>query len=121
MFLQSGEQGASAGLSATFPNDWRDELHTQQGTFSLLPQIVRAVKLPVVAAGGIATGQGVQAAFSLGASAVQIGTAFMLCPEATTSALHRAQLAASATRPEHHHTQLTTLFTGRPARGITNC
>jgi nitronate monooxygenase len=120
MFLRKDEHGSHAGLSHTFPQDWQSELSTQQGTFTLLPQIVAAVKVPVIAAGGIASPQGVQAAFALGASAVQIGTAFMLCHEATTSAVHRAQLAHSAAHPEQHHTQLTTLFTGRPARGITN-
>ena len=109
-----------AGLSHSFPSDWASELATQQGTFTLLPQIVQAVKLPVIAAGGIADLAGVQAAFVLGASAVQIGTAFMLCPEATTSAVHRAALTRSAAHPELHHTELTTLFTGRPARGIRN-
>jgi nitronate monooxygenase len=120
IFLRTNEHGLHAGLSETFPSDWRNELSNQQGTFTLLPQIAASVKLPVIAAGGIADSQGVQAAFALGASAVQIGTAFMLCIEATTSALHRAQLAHSAAHPEQHHTQLTTLFTGRPARGITN-
>lgn len=120
VFLNAHEMGAHPGLSATFPSDWRNELSTQQGSFTLLPQIAAAVKVPVIAAGGIASAQGVQAAFALGASAVQIGTAFMLCDEATTSAVHRAALAKSAAHPEQHHTQLTTLFTGRPARGITN-
>jgi nitronate monooxygenase len=120
IFLRTNEHGLHAGLSETFPSDWRNELSNQQGTFTLLPQIAASVKLPVIAAGGIADSQGVQAAFILGASAVQIGTAFMLCVEATTSALHRAQLTHSAAHPEQHHTQLTTLFTGRPARGITN-
>jgi nitronate monooxygenase len=120
MFLLRDPQGAHAGLSSAFPSDWRHELSTQQGLFSLLPQISAAVKLPVIAAGGVASSQGVQAAFALGASAVQVGTAFMLCPEATTSAVHRAALAKSAAHPEQHHTQLTTLFTGRPARGISN-
>ncbi len=120
MFLRTHENGQHEGLSATFPDDWKSELATQQGTFTLLPQIVAAVNVPVIAAGGIASAQGVHAALALGASAVQVGTAFMLCPEATTSALHRAQLAHSAAHPQQHHTQLTTLFTGRPARGITN-
>jgi len=92
------------------------DLTRQQGTFALLPQIVRAVKLPVIAAGGIATAEGVAAATALGASAVQIGTAFMLCNEAKTSALHRAALQSETAR----HTALTNLFTGRPARGIVN-
>ncbi len=120
VFLRTNEHGSHVGLSSPFPDDWRNELSTQQGTFTLLPQIVAAVKVPVIAAGGIANAQGVQAAFALGASAVQIGTAFMLCDEATTSAVHRTALAHSANHPEQHHTQLTTLFTGRPARGITN-
>jgi nitronate monooxygenase len=93
-----------------------DDLSTQIGTFALLPQIVRAVKLPVIAAGGIADAQGVAAAMALGAAGVQIGTAYLLCPEATTGAVHRAALKSAAAR----HTALTNLFTGRPARGIVN-
>lgn len=93
-----------------------DDLNTQVGTFALVPQIVRAVKVPVIAAGGIANAQGVAAAMALGAAAVQIGTAYMLCPEATTAPLHRAALKSEAARV----TALTNLFTGRPARGIVN-
>ncbi len=93
-----------------------DDLSTQVGTFALLPQIIRAVRLPVVAAGGIADAQGVRAALSLGAAAVQVGTAYLLCPEATTSPMHRTALTSEAAR----HTALTNLFTGRPARGIMN-
>lgn len=93
-----------------------DDLARQMGTFALLPQIVRAVNLPVIAAGGIADAQGVAAAMALGAAGVQIGTAYLLCPEATTSAIHRAALQSEAAR----HTALTNVFTGRPARGILN-
>ncbi len=93
-----------------------DDLTTQLGTFALVPQIVRAVKLPVIAAGGIADARGVAAALALGAAGVQVGTSYLLCPEATTSAVHRAALASAAAR----HTALTNLFTGRPARGIVN-
>lgn len=93
-----------------------DALTTQLGTFALLPQIVRAVRLPVIAAGGVADRQGVAAALALGAAAVQIGTAYLLCDEATTSAVHRAALQSEAAR----HTALTNVFTGRPARGIVN-
>lgn len=93
------------------------DLSRQMGTFALLPQVVRAVSVPVIAAGGIATADGVRAALALGAAAVQVGTAFMLCDEATTSPLHRAALQSEAAR----HTALTNLFTGRPARGILNC
>jgi nitronate monooxygenase len=89
---------------------------TQMGTFALLPQIVRAVKVPVIAAGGIADAQGVAAAMKLGAAGVQIGTAYLLCPEATTSAVHRAALASTGAR----ETALTNLFTGGVARGIVN-
>ncbi len=92
------------------------DLSVQMGTFALVPQIVRAVKVPVIAAGGIAGAQGVAAALALGASAVQVGTAYLLCPEATTSKVHRAALSSDAAR----HTALTNLFTGRPARGIFN-
>lgn len=92
------------------------DLNTQLGTFALVPQIVRAVNIPVIAAGGIADPKGVAAAVALGASGVQIGTAYMLCTEATTSAVHRAALKSDAARV----TALTNLFTGRPARGIVN-
>jgi nitronate monooxygenase len=92
------------------------DLSTQLGTFALLPQIVQNVKVPVIAAGGIADANGVAAAMALGASGVQIGTAYMLCPEATTSAVHRAALQSEAARI----TALTNIFTGRPARGIVN-
>jgi nitronate monooxygenase len=93
-----------------------ENLNSQIGTFALLPQMVRAVKLPVIAAGGIADAKGVAAAMALGAAGVQIGTAYLLCPEATTSPVHRAALKSEAAR----HTALTNLFTGRPARGIAN-
>lgn len=91
-----------------------EDLTTQVGTFALLPQIVRGVKLPVIAAGGIADARGVAAAIALGAAAVQVGTAYLLCPEATTSAVHRATLKSEAAR----HTALTNVFSGRPSRGI---
>ena len=93
-----------------------DDLTRQPGTFALVPQIVHAVKVPVIAAGGIADAAGVRAALALGAVAAQVGTAYLLCPEATTSKVHRAALKSDAAR----HTALTNLFTGRPARGIVN-
>ena len=107
-------QGVEAGGHRG--NFLSDDISTQPGTFALLPQVVRAVKVPVIAAGGIADARGVAAAMALGASAVQIGTAYLLCPEATTSAVHRAALKSEAAR----NTTLTNLFTGRPARGIVN-
>ena len=93
-----------------------DDLTTQIGTLALVPQVVKAVRTPVIAAGGIADANGVAAALALGATAVQVGTAYLLCPEATTSAIHRAALKGEDAR----HTALTNVFTGRPARGIMN-
>ncbi len=93
-----------------------EDLTTQVGTFALLPQVLREVKIPVIAAGGIADAKGVAAALALGAAGVQVGTSYMLCPEATTSAVHRAALKSAAAR----HTALTNIFTGRPARSIVN-
>lgn len=92
------------------------ELSTQIGMLALVRQIVRAVNIPVIAAGGIADRPGVAAALALGAAGAQIGTAYLLCPEATTSPVHRAALKSDAAR----HTALTNLFTGRPARSIMN-
>lgn len=92
------------------------DLSLQSGTFALLPQVVAAVRVPVIAAGGIADAAGVAAALALGAAAVQVGTAYLLCPEAMTSPLHRAALAGE----DRTHTELTRLFTGRPARGLVN-
>jgi nitronate monooxygenase len=93
-----------------------EDLSTQTGTFALLPQIVRAVKVPVIAAGGIADAKGVAAAMALGAAGAQIGTAYLLCPEATTGPVHRAALKSEAAG----HTALTNLFSGGHARGIVN-
>ena len=86
------------------------------GTMALVPQIVDAVRVPVIAAGGIADGRGIAAAFALGASGVQMGTAFLGCPEATLSPLYRAQLRAAT----DDATELTRAFTGRAARAIRN-
>ena len=110
IIAQGLEAGGHRGMFLT------DDLTTQSGTFALLPQIVRAVRVPVIAAGGIADADGVAAALQLGAAAVQVGTTYLLCPEATTSAVHRAALASDAAR----HTAVTNVFTGRPARGIVN-
>jgi nitronate monooxygenase len=109
IIAQGTEAGGHQGV-------FLSETCMQIGTFALVPQIVRAVKVPVIAAGGIADAQGVAAAMALGATAVQLGTAYLLCPEATTSKVHRAALKSEAAR----ETALTNLFTGRPARGIMN-
>lgn len=93
-----------------------EDMATQVGTMALVPQVVDAVKVPVIAAGGIADGRGVAAASMLGASAVQIGTAYLFCPEAGISSIH-AQALAGAT---DDNTAITNLFTGRAARGIVN-
>ncbi|HSB85251.1 MAG TPA: nitronate monooxygenase, partial [Ilumatobacteraceae bacterium] len=93
-----------------------NDLTTQVGTFALVPQLVRALKVPVIAAGGIADAEGVRAARALGAAGVQVGTAYLLCPEATTTDIHRQALRSEAAR----HTALTNVFTGRPARAIVN-
>lgn len=110
VIAQGLEAGGHRGMFLT------EDPSTQVGTLALVPQIAAAVKVPVVAAGGIADAQGVAAAMALGAAGVQVGTAYLLCPEATTSAVHREALKSEAAR----HTALTNLFTGRPARGIVN-
>jgi len=110
IIAQGLEAGGHRGVFLT------QDLSTQAGSFALLPQVVRAVKLPVIAAGGIADAKGVAAAMALGAAGAQIGTAYLLCPEATTSAVHRAALKSEAAR----HTALTNLFSGGHARGIVN-
>jgi nitronate monooxygenase len=110
VIAQGVEAGGHRGIFLS------DDLTTQSGTFALLPQVVNAVRVPVIAAGGIADAKGVAAAMSLGAAGAQLGTSYLLCPESTTSAVHRAALKT----PEARHTALTNLFTGRPARGIMN-
>jgi nitronate monooxygenase len=110
IIAQGVEAGGHRGMFLT-----RD-LATQQETLALLPEVVAAVKVPVVAAGGIADAEAVRMAQMLGATAVQVGTAYLLCPEATTTRIHRQALASDAAQ----YTALTNLFTGRPARGIVN-
>jgi nitronate monooxygenase len=93
-----------------------DDMARQVGTFALVPQVVDAVSVPVIAAGGIADARGVVAAFALGACAVQIGTAYLFCPEANVSPVHLAALRYAG----DEDTMVTNVFTGRPARGIVN-
>ncbi len=93
-----------------------DNLATQIGTFALVPQIVDAVRVPVIATGGIGDARAITAALALGASAVQIGTAFLFCPESKILAPHRAALKSA----RDDGTLLTNVMTGRPARGIIN-
>ncbi|MDF3983328.1 nitronate monooxygenase family protein [Luteibacter sp. PPL201] len=93
-----------------------DDMASQVGTMSLVPQVVDAVPVPVIAAGGIADARGVRAAFALGASAVQVGTAYLFTPEAQVGDAYRAALHAAT----DDGTMVTNVFTGRPARGIAN-
>jgi nitronate monooxygenase len=88
------------------------DLNSQVGTLALVPQVIDAVRVPVIAAGGIADGRGIAAALTLGAAAVQMGTAYLLCPEAHITALHRAALKSAG----DNVTVITNVLTGRPAR-----
>ncbi|MBO6903034.1 MAG: nitronate monooxygenase [Rhizobiaceae bacterium] len=110
IIAQGAEAGGHRGIFLG------DDIASQPGTMALLPQVVDAVSVPVIAAGGIADHRGVAAAFMLGASAVQIGTAYLQSPEATTGPGHRAALAEA----RDDRTVLTNVFTGRPARGLVN-
>lgn len=92
------------------------DVATQVGTFALVPQVADAVKVPVIAAGAIADARGIVAAFALGASAVQIGTAYLFCPEVKLSATYAKALREAS----DDSTAITNVFTGRPARGIVN-
>lgn len=110
IIAQGFEAGGHRGIFLT------KDVSTQVGAMALIPQVVDAVKVPVIAAGGIADARGIVAAFALGASAVQIGTAYLLCPEAKISEVHRQALRSA----KDNQTVLTNVFTGRPARGIVN-
>lgn len=110
VIAQGVEAGGHRGMFLT------NDLHTQVGTLALVRQVVRAVDVPVIAAGGIADAQGVAAVMALGAVGAQVGRVYLLCPEATTSGVHRQALQAESARV----TALTNLFSGRPARGIVN-
>jgi nitronate monooxygenase len=110
IIAQGAEAGGHRGMFLS------NDVATQMGTFALLPQIVHAVNLPVIAAGGIADAAGVAACLALGAMAVQVGTAYLLCPETATTVIHRAALKSEAAQ----HTAITNVFTGRPARSIVN-
>ena len=110
VIAQGFEAGGHRGMFLT------DDISTQVGTMALVPQVVDAVQVPVIAAGGIADARGVVAALALGASAVQIGTAYLFCPEAKVAAVHRRALECS----KDNGTVITNVFTGRPARGILN-
>jgi nitronate monooxygenase len=110
VIAQGREAGGHRGMFLS------DDIDAQPGLIALLPQVRDAVRVPVVAAGGISDGRGIAAAFALGADAVQIGSAYLRTPEATISPLHRAALASA----RDDATRLTNVFTGRPARGLVN-
>ncbi len=110
VIAQGYEAGGHRGMFLT------EDIAAQPGTFALVPQIADAVTVPVIAAGGIADARGIAAAFALGAAAVQIGTAYLITPEAMTSKVHRAALTSAT----DDNTTFTNLMTGRPARGIYN-
>jgi nitronate monooxygenase len=110
VIAQGAEAGGHRGMFLT------NEVAAQVGTFALVPQIVDAVRVPVIAAGGVADARGIVAALVLGAAAVQIGTAYLLCPEARIPAPHLVALRGA----RDDGTMLTNVLTGRPARGIAN-
>jgi nitronate monooxygenase len=110
IIAQGAEAGGHRGMFLT------DSIAEQPGTFALVPQVVDAVTVPVIAAGGIADGRGIAAAFALGASGVQIGSAYLRCPESKASAPARHALA----RALDDSTVITNVMTGRPARGVAN-
>jgi nitronate monooxygenase len=110
IIAQGNEAGGHRGMFLT------GDIASQPGTFALVPQVVDAVKVPVIAAGGIGDARAIVAALALGAAGVQIGTAYLHCPEARVSAPHRALLRNAA----EHPTVLTNMMTGRPARGFVN-
>jgi nitronate monooxygenase len=110
VIAQGYEAGGHRGMFLS------DDLAAQVGTFALIPQVVDAVKVPVIAAGGVTDARGIAAALALGAAGVQMGTAYLWSPEAKISAPHRAALRSGS----DDGTAVTNLMTGRPARGFVN-
>jgi nitronate monooxygenase len=110
IIAQGAEAGGHRGMFLT------DNIAEQPGTFALVPQVADAVKVPVIAAGGIADGRGIAAAFALGAAGVQIGSAYLRCPESRVTAAARSALAEA----RDDSTVITNVMTGRPARGVAN-
>jgi nitronate monooxygenase len=110
VIAQGAEAGGHRGMFLT------DNIDEQPGTFALVPQVVDAVRVPVIAAGGIADGRGIAAAFALGAAGVQIGSAYLRCPESRVIGPARTALAQA----RDDSTVITNVMTGRPARGVAN-
>ena len=111
IIVQGVEAGGHRGMFLS------QDLSSQMGLMALLPQVVAQVNIPVIAAGGIGDNLGVEAALLLGATAVQVGTAYLLCSETNTSQLHREAIKTNSIQS---NTAITNLFTGHPARGIIN-
>lgn len=110
IIAQGGEAGGHRGT-------WlRDPYDALTGTLALTRLIVREVRVPVVAAGGIMDGAGIAAVFALGAQAAQLGTAFIACPESGASQVHKDALLAA----REDDTRITEKFSGKPARGLVN-
>ena len=114
VIAQGYEAGGHRGTFLAV-SDWTDD-PIQPGTLALVPQVIDAVRIPVIAAGGISDGRGIAAAFALGAAGVQMGTAYLLCPEAATSSFYRQALKEGRT----DSTVVSSIFTGRPARALAN-
>jgi nitronate monooxygenase len=114
IIAQGNEAGGHRGMFLAA--NYVEEVASQPGTLALVPQIVDAVDVPVIAAGGIADGRGIAAVFALGAAGAQIGTAYLLCPEAATPPLHRDALRQARADA----TVVTNIFSGRPARAVAN-
>ncbi len=110
VIAQGAEAGGHRGMFLT------DNIAEQVGTFALLPQVVDAVKVPVIATGGVSDGRGIAAAFALGAAGVQVGSAYLRCPESKVFAPARVVLAAANDKS----TVITNVMTGKPARGVAN-
>jgi nitronate monooxygenase len=110
VIAQGAEAGGHRGMFLT------DDIAEQVGTFALLPQVVDAVKVPVIATGGVSDGRGIAAAFALGASGVQVGSAYLRCPESKVIPIARQVLAAAS----DESTVITNVMTGKPARGVAN-
>jgi nitronate monooxygenase len=110
IIAQGAEAGGHRGMFLT------ENIAEQPGTFALVPQVVDAVRVPVIAAGGIADGRGIAAAFALGAAGVQIGSAYLRCPESKVTGPARTALAQA----RDDSTVITNVMTGRPARGVAN-
>jgi len=114
IIAQGAEAGGHRGMFLS------DDIATQAGTMALVPQVVDAVTVPVIAAGGIGDGRGIAAAFALGAAGAQIGTAYLFTPQSLISDLHRAALHAAVPPGADDQTALTNIFSGKPARGLMN-